>query len=934
VATITLNAVDISAYVESAAIVVGFRDPLQHVANVGTCSLVVMNKDRYFSPSNTASPFYAALRPNRLVTVVEGEQTLFRGYVESIAPDAGQYSEGQRCVIECGDLLSREQAYMISLPLQVNKTPGALIKLISSAALGAPCATATLTLSGQPDNNSTITIGDITYMFKSALTPAANEVLIGATASATANNLEAAIHAAGEEFGTGLYGTGTEKNALVTAFYEALGGEAGGTTTIEPVAGVTWDFIGDMGYGEKQLAQSFNVSAGVLSEIQVYIDSQTAGTPGTITWALCEDISGYPLLEIQSGTFTPTPGQWNTIAVVDGVSLQDSSPYWLTLRLTTPPAGVAYWSWRFGNSNYTPGVSALKYPPAAWIHTTPYDQFTVITTDAVSDANIDLTAVARGAWGNDIPVRSIFNEATNGDFSGGESDWTFWTDGVEHHEVLDGKLHIYREGGTGATFYQDTGAAMTAGANVALFFKVANVSGSAKEFYAIVRDSTGYTGQLYDTYTIAAGAAETVQAWNKTATHAWADTRVEFFIVTDDNEAALVFDDIRLHINTSDIVASDATLTGGIDEPAGYLDIDNGQGVVEIAADTWRSDSTNALTALSDVAESKFSYLWCAADGTLTFKDRLLPFELANAAADWTLNDDHNIQDTVLNIRDIVNRWSVTYKPRGTTTSGVIARADGVLDVPGRGAISETGSNYKRWNPTDDITQNEGSRTFVIPFVDTGTGKAAGVESLTLPLVAGTDYHVYDESGFDYTNSGRIKFSVAVTGSGIEVHVTNTATGTLYIHDLQIRGVLYIAYNQVTMAIDDASSQSDYGLRAQAYTMPLQVSEGANLAEQIARYLLNRYATPTTRVTTVGFEGPEVVNGVSLYTAQIGQVVNLSETQTLTTGARHWIIGLTYSLAAQSLNSIGWILAPLSAKTYLTLDDAVYGLLDNNYLAL
>jgi hypothetical protein len=221
--------------------------------------------------------------------------------------------------------------------------------------------------------------------------------------------------------------------------------------------------------------------------------------------------------------------------------------------------------------------------------------------------------------------------------------------------------------------------------------------------------------------------------------------------------------------------------------------------------------------------------------------------------------------------------------------------------------------------------------------VDTGTGRTVGAQSLVLPLEPGTDYKVYDtadKSGYDYTNKGRVKFSLAVTGSGIEVHMTNTALGTLYVHDFQIRGVAYIAYDQVNLAIDDVSSQDDYGRRVMSVSIPLQVSGGDALAEQIARYLLGYYAVPQTRIGTVGFEGPETVNGVSLYAIDIGDVVELSETQTAISGMRHWVIGLNYALVAQDLSSITLVLAPLGEHTYLVLDDPVYGLLDQNRLAL
>lgn len=76
-------------------------------------------------------------------------------------------------------------------------------------------ADGTYTLAGNVSNNDTVTIGTTVYTYKTVLTGAAYEVLIGGSASVTLDNLIAAINAAAGE-GT-LYGTGTDAHTLVTA---------------------------------------------------------------------------------------------------------------------------------------------------------------------------------------------------------------------------------------------------------------------------------------------------------------------------------------------------------------------------------------------------------------------------------------------------------------------------------------------------------------------------------------------------------------------------------------------------------------------------------------------------------------------------------------------------------------------------------------------
>jgi len=87
--------------------------------------------------------------------------------------------------------------------------PGKYFNLLdTSSALITSDATA-------PANNDTVTIGGVVYTFKTTLTGAANEVLIGASAAAALDNLKEAVNDVGTE-GTN-YGTGTVANPYVTA---------------------------------------------------------------------------------------------------------------------------------------------------------------------------------------------------------------------------------------------------------------------------------------------------------------------------------------------------------------------------------------------------------------------------------------------------------------------------------------------------------------------------------------------------------------------------------------------------------------------------------------------------------------------------------------------------------------------------------------------
>jgi len=119
-------------------------------------------------------------------------------------------------------------------------SPGSVVALLNACLVngyGSVKATATITSSGTTvANNDTITIDGVTYTWKTALTPAAGEVLIGASAATNLSNLAAAIGQWGTS-GTN-YGAGTtlQTNVQVTALtttvltLTALKGGTGGNS--------------------------------------------------------------------------------------------------------------------------------------------------------------------------------------------------------------------------------------------------------------------------------------------------------------------------------------------------------------------------------------------------------------------------------------------------------------------------------------------------------------------------------------------------------------------------------------------------------------------------------------------------------------------------------------------------------------------------------
>ncbi len=342
------------------------------------------------------------------------------------------------------------------------------------------------------------------------------------------------------------------------------------------------------------------------------------------------------------------------------------------------------------------------------------------------------------------------------------------------------------------------------------------------------------------------------------------------------------------------------------------------------AGEDW-SEDTNALSALTEIAQAEFGLLWVAPDGTLTFRDRDYLFLRATAAPDLTLNDDHNIQFATLSVDDVKNRVVVTYTPYAELPGVVVARAQ----EPIRVLSSRVKKPYKRWNPSDDITSERGLSIVRLNYIDVETGQIASATDLEQPLTPGSDYRVHYGSagvGIDWSGEGWVGFALALTGSGVEVHLTNNQSRHLWVHGLQVRGTARVKYDPITIVIEDVDSQAEYGRRELPFHIPLLSDNIRDYAVLLGQYLLGRSKSPFLRVGLVGFSGVEQVGGVDVYGITIGDVIQASETQTGVSGQTFLVIGLQYAFAQEQ---------PPQALFYLArLDDIPYGIYDDPELGV
>lgn len=395
---------------------------------------------------------------------------------------------------------------------------------------------------------------------------------------------------------------------------------------------------------------------------------------------------------------------------------------------------------------------------------------------------------------------------------------------------------------------------------------------------------------------------------------------------------------ITLAKSGANIVVSGATLANGSDLHNTLFDFEAGREPFEVAGDLWSGGDTNALTAIEDVVDSEYGLFWCDRNGVLVARDRDWENTQAYGAAYLSISSDHNELEFADECDLLYNRVVVSFTPRGTISEGTIARARGIVTVPPR-----TGN--ERWSAGQDIDPSSlakpeaGIMTVLLPYVDTsGGGRLIGAQSLTLPIEPGVDYRVGDSrdgtnssSTYDYTYDPSLIFSVAQTGSGVEVSIKNTAIGALYVSDLQVRGVGLVAYDEQQAVIDDSASMDAHGRRTLNVTLPLSSSQA--FARSLAEFLLGKYKTPTQRITRISFTGQQRIGAVSLFQIGIGYTIDVTDAQTGIASQRYLVTGVQYEIRAGNPleTRISWAVRRLDDRQYLMIDHPMYGLPNGTY---
>jgi hypothetical protein len=932
---------DMSASVISVSGTIGRADWKSRVAEVGICMIELKNDLRHFTPENAASPYFGQMVPDIPVRVeVEdglGTHRIFTVWTTDFNPQPDQFGT-LRCTVNCHDRMGQLQDADLSLPIQNSQQAGPILKRLTSTVYESGQATATIYMRNVADADL-LSVDTTTYTFKDTLTPVANEIALesqdyffdegigGGGITDAAVNAAAAINR-DERNGTD-YAAATGYNSNVTALgYMGIGWDESNYDT-------DYD-LQRTGTAYEALAASFSFAfSGDYSEPvtmpmrRVYLYLKKVGNPtGTLTLRheTPTGAGGSPSGSLYNASGIQTmdesdlttsfawvafdfPAQYN----MDNFSLPAvSNLHWLVLSTDRATSGTDYVVWG-GDSAFTIArFSDDTKTGGSWAGRTP-GQVPLIFIPGL----LDLTASAHGAWGNDIVLSAEtveYHLGANPTINTGSIISGSYTDTITQNGV---SLVLAEVGGTPGFDYEFPVTISGTGDHVGIWghydgnaFHTVNVeayNGATWDILGTLPDAATdafYSFTLTPSHTI--GGVVTIRIQHTDAGNPNHELHLDHFYVISDTPSGI-----------STMELSSETLEGGVDGPVGAISADDGILTFDYAGDTWIEGDTNALTGGADLADSEFGLLFAKKDGTITFENQQYEFEQTNSTPEMVCDDAHSGQTGSLTKANIINRATISYQPRAVLASGVIAKANAPFFITGVAQDIVT----PRWN-SYETTKNPvgtGERTVVLPYVTDATGNLVGGIAIEQPLVAGTDYELWgtkDKTGPEVTDKKLIKFALALVGSGVQVQMRNTVNRWGWVHDLQVRGKALYRQNTTQDIREDSTSRSAYGLRPYEFTLPFPSADIENFAEVLAWYFINRFKDPLYIVDTISFRGTEAVGGVSVFSLDIGDVIDLSETQTAVANFKMMILGIETLFPENDVHEVTFLVTRLNSDTY------------------
>lgn len=353
-------------------------------------------------------------------------------------------------------------------------------------------------------------------------------------------------------------------------------------------------------------------------------------------------------------------------------------------------------------------------------------------------------------------------------------------------------------------------------------------------------------------------------------------------------------------------------------------DFDEGQTVLPYVGDNADSGAgIGAQAYITDLvgAELGGRFAFDAAQGKFIFHDR--HHDIYLPAPTTTLTRAEVVAAPYLWADDLKNVLTVGYIPRRVGAAASVLYS--LPNVPLRLAAGATRTFTAPYRNPDNSVQPVGGLDMIAPLVGTDY-IALSEERNSTPTASGAYLGTQDYSRYQVV---QVEFGAA----SAKVTVKNAFSEAVYLTLFQLRGTPIIADTRQEVAARDAESIGDYGLRRRQIEVPA-LGDGA-LAQQYARYLVNRYHDPIGRFAAVTLRG-EYSDALmtKIVNLQLGDYIDYADSYLENAQQRYAVVGREhrFNIAGNS-HEATFTLQPVEREPWAKLD-TVTAIIDTSLIAL
>lgn len=300
-----------------------------------------------------------------------------------------------------------------------------------------------------------------------------------------------------------------------------------------------------------------------------------------------------------------------------------------------------------------------------------------------------------------------------------------------------------------------------------------------------------------------------------------------------------------------------------------YAKIRTGQRTFDYAGDDWFTEETVYGKALEEVVKSEG---WPA---------RFF-FDREGDPVFWDTSYLQSLNDTPLAFAADSLARAMSYQHGRQVYNEVIVRmSPRVEGTPGTVLYYNKGKTFK-------LAANGGTKDIRSRFMDDNNNRI-GASAVITPVV-GTDFTLNTEddgSGDNYTTG--FSASAVRRGDYADIVFQNDNGVDLFVIDLQLRGTPLKHFNPTDIKARNNESVSRYGLRQLQYNAPLL--DDVEIGTQIANYMVNMRGVPRSEVAQITIDNGTATKLGYIKDKTVGDVLDLSETQTALASAPYIIAG-------------------------------------------